>query len=164
MLGAAWRTFVMGERGSPGGPRALANLVMILAEDLQQNGVSVDGEGRVLPPALEADNSAPPPAAKKKRRPREMRSSHARRRLLRLRRALQLHQRRRWQHRLEHSAFRRISSARATLRICRSFATYMALARRHFFLGIFVTLGVAVTYFTVGIPVTLGVTCAVPSH
>ena len=131
--GAAWRTFVMGERGSPGGPRALANLVMILAEDLQQNGVSVDGEGRVLPPALEADNSAPPPAAKKKRRPREMRSSHARRRLLRLRRALQLHQRRRWQHRLEHSAFRRISSARATLRICRSFTTYMALARRLFF-------------------------------
>ena len=65
--GAAWRTFVMGERGSPGGPRALANLVMILAEDLQQNGVSVDGEGRVLPPALEADNSAPPPAAKKKK-------------------------------------------------------------------------------------------------
>ena len=41
---------------------------------------------------------------------------------------------------------------------------YGSRAQAFFFLGIFVTLGVAVTYFTVGIPVTLGVTCAVPSH
>ena len=47
--GASWRTFCMGERGSPGGPRALAHIVMILAEDHQKHGVTVDEEGRVLP-------------------------------------------------------------------------------------------------------------------
>ena len=47
--GAAWRTFCAGERGSPGGPRAIAALVMILAEDMQKHGVEVDAEGRKLP-------------------------------------------------------------------------------------------------------------------
>ena len=48
--GAAWRTFCSAERGSPGGPRAIAHIVLILAEDMSLNGVTVDEHGRVIQP------------------------------------------------------------------------------------------------------------------
>ena len=39
--GEAWRSFCAGERGSPGGPPAIAEFVMIMAEDMQTNGTVV---------------------------------------------------------------------------------------------------------------------------
>ena len=48
--GERWATFCAGERGSPGGPRAMAELMMIVAEDMQQRGVtmgSADEPGEV---------------------------------------------------------------------------------------------------------------------
>ena len=46
--GEAWRTFCSGERGSPGGPLAIASLVMIIAEDMLQNGVDNNDATAVL--------------------------------------------------------------------------------------------------------------------
>ena len=37
--GERWATFCAGERGSPGGPRAIATLMLIIADDLQERGV-----------------------------------------------------------------------------------------------------------------------------
>lgn len=37
--GERWRTFAAGQRGSPGGPKAIARLVKIIADDLQLRGV-----------------------------------------------------------------------------------------------------------------------------
>ena len=65
--GAAWRTFVTGERGSPGtpgGPMAIAELVLTMAEDMQNNSVQVNFEGRKLPPA-ESEKPAEKPAKKR---------------------------------------------------------------------------------------------------
>ena len=39
--GEAWSSFCAGERGSPGGPQAIAELVMIIADDMQQRGVTM---------------------------------------------------------------------------------------------------------------------------
>ena len=38
--GAKWATFCKGEGGSPGGPKAIARLVKIVADDLQQRGAT----------------------------------------------------------------------------------------------------------------------------
>ena len=39
--GEAWASFCIGQRGSPGGPQAIAELVMIIAEDMQTRGVTI---------------------------------------------------------------------------------------------------------------------------
>lgn len=41
--GEKWATFCAGERGSPGGPIAIATLVLLVAEDMQRNGMHGDG-------------------------------------------------------------------------------------------------------------------------
>ena len=38
--GEAWASFCAGQRGSPGGPRAIAELVLIIADDMQLRGVT----------------------------------------------------------------------------------------------------------------------------
>ena len=38
--GEKWATFCSGERGSPGGPIAVATLVLIIADDMQARGVT----------------------------------------------------------------------------------------------------------------------------
>ena len=44
--GERWRTFCAGERGSPGGPIAMATLLLMIAEDMQINGAQpVDSQG-----------------------------------------------------------------------------------------------------------------------
>ena len=45
--GEKWQTFVKGQRGSLGGPRMIAEIMMYIAKDLEQRGVS-SGDG--LPP------------------------------------------------------------------------------------------------------------------
>lgn len=39
--GASWSTFCAGRKGSPGGPKAIAELMLIVAEDMQQRGVTL---------------------------------------------------------------------------------------------------------------------------
>ena len=46
--GEKWHTFCAGERGSPGGPIAIATLVLVIANDMQSRGVT-DREGTVSP-------------------------------------------------------------------------------------------------------------------
>ena len=55
-------TFLAGERGSPGGPRAFATLLLIVADDFQRRGVTAGGED-----AADAD-AAHKPAAPASRR------------------------------------------------------------------------------------------------
>ena len=66
--GERWHTFYSGERGSPGGPIAIAELVYIIAEDMQHRGVTIgDGENdseMVTTPAPEVV-TAPAPAKKR---------------------------------------------------------------------------------------------------
>ncbi|KAL1522538.1 hypothetical protein AB1Y20_017525 [Prymnesium parvum] len=56
--GERWLTFCAGERGSPGGPQAIAKIVKIIADDLEARGVNsgsaavaeaADGEAEVAP-------------------------------------------------------------------------------------------------------------------
>ena len=162
---AAWRTFVMGERGSPGGPRALANIVMILAEDLQQRGISVDAEGRVLPvgPILDGP-PMPAPTAPAGNKKKSARASFLER------------------TQVTASGSSAVASAATALatearaqRIPSAFErgcdpqdlqairdVYGSRAQDGNPLQVFHF--VPLLTFTLGIPVTLGVTCAVPSH
>jgi len=41
--GERWATFCSGERGSPGGPMAIAAIVLIIAKDMQAQGISGSG-------------------------------------------------------------------------------------------------------------------------
>ena len=47
--GAKWATFCAGHSGSPGGPRAIASLVLIMAEDMQEKEVVPDVPDVVVP-------------------------------------------------------------------------------------------------------------------
>ena len=58
--GERFATFINGSRGSPGGPIAIATLVMIVAKDMQLRGVQ-RGSGE----AQEAEVDAPTPAGKR---------------------------------------------------------------------------------------------------
>lgn len=42
--GERWASFCAGERGSPGGPIAIATLVLVIADDMQQRGVDIGSE------------------------------------------------------------------------------------------------------------------------
>jgi hypothetical protein len=42
--GEKWHTFCAGESGSPGGPVAMATLVIIIADDMQQRGVDIGAD------------------------------------------------------------------------------------------------------------------------
>ena len=44
--GEAWASFCAGQRGSPGGPIAIAEIVLVIADDMQQRGVT-HGSGTV---------------------------------------------------------------------------------------------------------------------
>ena len=67
--GEAWASFCAGERGSPGGPQAIAELVMIIADDMQQRGVTIGGgtadEEKAAEAAVLAAPAAPAPAKPK---------------------------------------------------------------------------------------------------
>ena len=56
--GEKWASFCLGIKGSPGGPAAIAALVLIIAQDMQLNGNAIDA-----PPPAAAAATAPPPAA-----------------------------------------------------------------------------------------------------
>ena len=43
--GGAWWSFCAGHKGSPGGPKAIAEIVLIIAEDMQQRGVTLPHRG-----------------------------------------------------------------------------------------------------------------------
>ena len=59
--GEAWASFLAGERGSPGGPRAMAKLVLIVAEDLRERGVTCGSkDSEAESPESEASNTTPP--------------------------------------------------------------------------------------------------------
>ena len=59
--GERWLTCCSGERGSPGGPQAIAKIVMIIADDLEERGVS-RGSGAAAE-TLAAKTVCPPIAA-----------------------------------------------------------------------------------------------------
>ena len=65
--GEAFATFIAGERGSPGGPRAMAILLMIVADDLQRRGVTAGGEDAADADAAAANLPAAPAAAASRR-------------------------------------------------------------------------------------------------
>lgn len=46
--GEAWASFCAGERGSPGGPIAIATLVLLVAEDMQKQGTCKEPEAQPL--------------------------------------------------------------------------------------------------------------------
>ena len=56
--GEKWASFCLGIKGSPGGPAAIAALVLIIAQDMQLNGNAI-----IAPPPAAAAATAPPPAA-----------------------------------------------------------------------------------------------------
>lgn len=62
--GERWATFCAGERGSPGGPRAIAAIVLIIAKDLQERGVDRGGDTRKSDEATAATPSTAPVPAK----------------------------------------------------------------------------------------------------
>jgi hypothetical protein len=68
--GEAWATFCAGERGSPGGPKAIAELVMIIAEDMQRRGVTIGGGTAEEEAAAEAAVAAAEAPAKPKPKPK----------------------------------------------------------------------------------------------
>lgn len=49
--GERWGSFCAGVRGSPGGPIAIATLMLIVADDMQQNGVGQEVEAEQATPA-----------------------------------------------------------------------------------------------------------------
>ena len=62
--GEAWASFCAGQRGSPGGPQAIAQIVKVIADDMQRRGVSIgsgtaeDGVGEVAKPKGKAAAAA----------------------------------------------------------------------------------------------------------
>ena len=54
--GEKWGSFCEGTRGSPGGPKAIAKLVLIIAEDMQRHGTA----GRDLGPFRQAEQPTQP--------------------------------------------------------------------------------------------------------
>lgn len=59
--GAAWSSFCAGLKGSPGGPKAIAELVLIVAEDMQQRGVSLPHSGSIKAGGGTVATVPPPP-------------------------------------------------------------------------------------------------------
>ena len=69
--GEKWGTFCAGERGSPGGPVAIATLVLIVADDMQARGVTCGACELDAPlPAVATAAAAPTKAAPKKKKAR----------------------------------------------------------------------------------------------
>ena len=65
--GEKWASFCAGIKGSPGGPRAIAAIVLIIAEDMQLNGTAVASAPAAAPAAAApavAAAPAPAPAAR----------------------------------------------------------------------------------------------------
>ena len=66
--GEAWASFCAGQSGSPGGPTAIGELVMIIAEDMQRRGVTIGGgtaEEEAAAVAAAAAKAPPAPAKPK---------------------------------------------------------------------------------------------------